>query len=136
MPKIIHDYGDRISQMADDARAQDYPRPFHVDIRQGPGPRGRDVPYIVATWKHGETMWLAWKRTARDEPGQLKDLLLWSGLAQLRGFTTRGGIADYRCWPLPGAGDADWVVIPVPPPASAAPRGAPAPPAPAGGMAR
>lgn len=107
----VYDYGDDIRSMVRDARQQAQPRPFHVDIRGGHDPEGNSGLFLVATWKHGNRVWLAWKPAPEGYAEQLRELQLWVGLAQLEGFATRGGIADYRCWPLPSSPDSGWAVM-------------------------
>lgn len=112
---VVYDYSDDVRTMIRDARQQAQPRPFHVDIRGGHDPEGNPGLFLVATWKHGNRVWLAWKPAPEGYAEQLRELQLWVGLAQLEGFSTRGGIADYRCWPLPLSADAGWTVMrPVP----------------------
>ena len=96
-----HIYGDDVMKLLDDALARGVPRPLYLALRPGDAPDGTRGWHLVATWKHGPDVYVAWKPVSTNQDEQLAHRQLWAAQATLRGLLTRGGVADARAWPIP-----------------------------------
>jgi hypothetical protein len=97
--KVYDGYGNDIKGMIGDIIDRREPGYVHVDIFPGPDPQGHKGTFVVATWRIGNELYMAWEPVPAGRAERLKVLQRWVGFAQLRSPEVRGGLAHPDCWP-------------------------------------